>query len=72
MFDLVVTGGGGGKLSLDDELFSVDGASHVLTFGGKDSFSPDIAEFWSREKRYAVGTIGETWTEFSDSKLSSA
>ena len=50
----------GGGLSLDDELFSVAGASHVLTFGGKDSFSPDIAEFWSREKRYAVGTIGET------------
>lgn len=33
----------GGGLSLADELFSVDGASHVLTFGGKHSFSPDIA-----------------------------
>ena len=37
MFELVLTG----ELSLDDELFSVDGASHVLTFGGKDSFSPE-------------------------------
>lgn len=48
----VLTGGG---LSLEDELFSVDDASPALTCGGKDLFSPDIVEFWSKEKQSVPG-----------------
>ena len=52
VFKLVLTGGGG--LSLDVELFSVDNGSPALTFCGKDSFLPDIVEFLSKEKQSVV------------------
>ena len=39
---------------MGDELFSVNNGSPALTFGGKDSFLPDIVEFWSKEKQSVV------------------